>query len=139
MYFQAHSLFNSCGARQPGNTHWHRKAFTLQQKYWNGSQTFCYEEQKEFTERLLSELTEIRTNYRERLSDVNLIDGKIRYAFCENVKFLSQNCTSDMLSVSHKVMQKSVDILKERPPCSCTAVAIGSMTRGESSPYSDLE
>ena len=139
MYFQAHSLFNSCGARQPGNTHWHRKAFTLQQKYWNGSQTFCYEEQKEFTERLLSELTEIRTNYRERLSDVNLIDGKSRYAFCENVKFLSQNCTSDMLSVSHKVMQKSVDILKERPPCSFTAVAIGSMARGESTPYSDLE
>jgi hypothetical protein len=44
-----------------------------------------------------------------------------------------------MLAMLEQIMNHCVTIMKQKPPCSFSVVAIGSMARGEATPYSDLE
>ena len=44
-----------------------------------------------------------------------------------------------MIAYVNKIMTKAVSILTANPPCPFVVVAIGSLARGEATPYSDLE
>ena len=52
---------------------------------------------------------------------------------------ISVACSEDMRKFAREVIGKSVSLLKQSAPCSFEAVAIGSIARGEATPYSDLE
>ena len=44
-----------------------------------------------------------------------------------------------MRKVGEKIIRESVNMINTPPPCDFDAVAIGSIARGEATPYSDLE
>ena len=73
--------------------------------------------------------------------DTEVITEKRKYdtEFSEAVKVISVNCTNGMLKLAKRVMAEGIGMLKQSPPCRFTAVAIGSLARGEATPYSDLE
>ena len=52
---------------------------------------------------------------------------------------ISVDCSEDMRKFAGKIIEMSVNMLKQNAPCSFEAVAIGSIARGEATPYSDLE
>lgn len=43
------------------------------------------------------------------------------------------------MNFAGKIIQASIDALVQKPPCDFQAVAIGSLPKGEATPYSDLE
>lgn len=59
--------------------------------------------------------------------------------FYEKMKHNSLACSESMVDFAGLIMQESVKSLVEVPQCEFQAVAIGSLARGEATPYSDLE
>ena len=59
--------------------------------------------------------------------------------FSSSMQTVSQECTTDMLNFAKEIITQSVNILSDPPPCDFSVLAIGSMARGEATPYSDLE
>jgi len=62
--------------------------------------------------------------------------------FIEKVFKLSKLCSKKLILIAHEVVTSSVSILKKQgrePPCSFAVVGLGSVARGEATPYSDLE
>ena len=52
---------------------------------------------------------------------------------------VSLGCSEDMRNFARLVLGESVRVLKTKPACAFETVAIGSIARGEATPYSDLE
>ena len=64
------------------------------------------------------------------------------HEFTECVKEISIKCTDNMVKFAGNVMEKSVNALYEKdckPPCQFSVVVMGSLARGEATPYSDIE
>ena len=55
------------------------------------------------------------------------------------MKNISLSCTERMVRFAQQIIEGAVNALDERPPCGFTVAAIGSLARGEATPYSDLE
>ena len=66
-------------------------------------------------------------------------DPKLDYEFFASVKDISLSCSKMMQDLAGEVISHSVNILRNEPPCDFNAVALGSLARGEATPYSDLE
>ena len=149
MYFQAHALYNSVNVRQPDDEEWHKKVFSTQMDYWKEHSQMTYEQHRSLKFQLQSELRSIReVNNREVAGSeylVNNLEQTIRqacetdHAFYDFMKTLSIRCSEDMLKFTRRIIQSSIDILNDKPSCEFTVVAIGSIARGEATPYSDLE
>ena len=58
--------------------------------------------------------------------------------FNGSVQWLSKKCNTWMVKLSGNVIKEATEICGP-PPCQFAAVAIGSMAKGETTPYSDLE
>ena len=109
-----------------------------------------YEEHKALSENLKSELQSIRNVFQNRIQEPlqqaiqfpaerkNLETSHIT-DFKASMTGVSVECTQRMLQFSGRIMSESVKLLTIKPPCPFTVVAIGSMARGEATPYSDLE
>ena len=145
---QAHSLYNSLSAREPDNERWTREAFKLQKLYWGDNSSVDYETQKTLTNKLKSELEQIRDKYRVEIKfadelvsrvDGNNLDSRPHRGFCRMMKKVSTDCSEDMRRFAGRVIEESVGILNTAPLCDFDAVAIGSIAKGEATPYSDLE
>ena len=52
---------------------------------------------------------------------------------------MSLSCSSEMITYVNQIIRKSVSVLSAKPPCPFVVVTIGSLARGEATPYSDLE
>lgn len=59
--------------------------------------------------------------------------------FYDTMKSVSLSCSESMRQFANSIIAESVSLLKTPPPCGLEAVAIGSIARGEATPYSDLE
>ena len=57
----------------------------------------------------------------------------------QSVESVMRACSKDMLEFAGEVIRCSMDTLSMQPPCDFSIVAIGSLARGEATPYSDLE
>lgn len=148
---QAHALFNSCAVRQPDKKHWTTRAFEVQNAYWKGSAGIGYEDHMQLSERMACELQSIRGKYRHELEEVHQLtsrfptltnltcDDSLISQLSQLMKSISMSCTEDIVQFAGSVMLESTKIIKKEPPCSFSVVAIGSIARGEASPYSDLE
>ena len=153
---QAHTLYNACDLRKQSieDDSYCRKAFSIQQLYWRGRVDLTYDQQAEMTELLKSQLQKIRLDckmkereVRKVIDDWNCAADELGSSqnklttqrFCNLMKRASK-LTSLMLSVFvGKLTQTSVNIICEKPPCKFAAVAMGSLAKGEATPYSDLE
>ena len=123
--------------------------FKVQKSYWKDKCNITYNQHLLLTKSLKEELTAIRNKCRAKLPDIDGItkqfklgeplDDNSASAFVSLIKDTTIYCTDAMLSLSKRIMTESVDLLTQQPPCSFNAVAIGSLARGEATPYSDLE
>ena len=101
---------------------------------------------------LKGRLEEIRLGVQENLSKVASgnaeallkhtdedVDSTCRDLFVELMKQITTECSEKMIIFARHIMEQSLSMLQERCPCSFVVVAIGSLARGEATPYSDLE
>ena len=72
----------------------------------------------------------------ERLSSER--NKRTMLRFTERVQWLSQRCNDRMVEFAGDVIHQATEICGS-PPCQFVAVGIGSMAKGEATPYSDLE
>lgn len=108
-----------------------------------------YNRQLEVTRRLKAKLGSVRQNCREsrlvceefvaKYEKTERIESSQENHFYECVKKVSLTCLEEMTKLAEQIMEESVGALLNEPPCGFQAVAIGSLTRGEATPYSDLE
>ena len=147
---QAHALYNSVSVRKPQYDGWKERIFEVQQAYWKGSAGIGYQEQQKINSELSEILEGIRDEGREAIKstekisqrfDINpeSVDRELMNEFIESAKCVSMRCTAKMKNLIDRIMDESTKILIQRPPCHFEVVAIGSLARGEATPYSDLE
>ena len=108
------------------------------------------EDESQLVSALKGRLEEIRLGVQENLSKVASgnaeallkhtdedVDSTCRDLFVELMKQITTECK--MIIFARHIMEQSLSMLLERCPCSFVVVAIGSLARGEATPYSDLE
>ena len=107
-----------------------------------------YPEQKDLKMRLKEQLEAIRAECRERMRTpddmVDVLENKMEDKnwdkhYYECMKGISLWCSEEMAKQASTIIKESVHILQSTPPCDFTAIAIGSIAKGEATPYSDLE
>ncbi|XP_067950244.1 uncharacterized protein [Watersipora subatra] len=145
---KSHALWNSVSVRCPEEQQWSQKAYTLQKMFWEESEKTSFEQQNQVATQVKSELKNIRNQTREDLKTAEFITQEVssktentlaRKSFCTVVEKVAVDCTDAMLKLTEYIFQKSVEALKEAPPCEFCVVIIGSMAKEEATPYSDLE
>ena len=131
---------------------WQEKAYKVQVKYGKEDlQSFLQHLQT--THALKSQLAVIREKWKkqkDRLADhVGNLNCEADTLFCSNTQDIYSQllcdipnlCTHvnrDMIMLTRSVLEKVLDICGE-PKCGYCLVALGSLARGEMTPYSDLE
>ena len=136
---------------------WTEKAFDIQQRYLNrnskGLTKVDMQKSGEITTTLSNELNRIRALIGDRLHSTKgpvskflsrLPSGKVQRShqdmFYQEMRAISLLCTEEMVGFCKKVFAQSIKALTPRcPPCAFCVVALGSLARGEMTPYSDLE
>ena len=120
----------------------------MQQKYWGKDSKITFEKQNQITNQLKESLNDIRHKMRtDMVSAAQLADKYeeedhergLDMRFYNAVKKISLDCSELVSSLGDQIIQESVKLLVEKPPCDFQAVAIGSLAKGEATPYSDLE
>lgn len=117
-----------------------------------GNGSISLKQHLETTSRHQNLLESLRRQIEEEICTVNkIIDGmeiiseqgdlhKLEQEFCKNAQIISEMCCSMMMNFARTIVEDSVKVVGTGlPPCSFEVVAIGSMARGEMTPYSDLE
>mgnify|MGYP001792218368 CR=1 FL=1 len=123
-----------------------KKAFTSQQEYWQSWCTINYEQQSNINQTLKSQLVRIREKYEGQLEQltavVDQLNSESKTDFSGLMQIISKDCSSDMLLFAKNIITESMRLLTTRytySPCDFSALAIGSLAKGEATPYSDLE
>jgi len=143
-------LCNSISKRKADEAEvWNRKAFEAQKAYWKENGVWSYEVQQYVTNQLVDELEEIREkcrmqiNHIERLVEQYNNEKVTRTKFVEqfvlDVKKISLTSSQKLAAFTKMVFQFSVASMSILPPCMFCVVALGSLAKGEATPYSDLE
>ena len=132
---------------------WSQKAHGVQIRYWDGEEKVSLPAQVELTNQLKQWLGEIREWLKEELERCDKLleqvdckpknirsDSNKRWKeeWINTVKSFSEECNKKMIEFSGAVIRQAVNICGEQP-CKFAAVCMGSMARGEMTPYSDLE
>ena len=98
------------------------------------------------SKQLKSKLVSIREKYDLQLKELHSVvenfDTDSKEVFTERMQNVSTECSSDMIKFANDIMCESVKALitpGNFPPCDFSAIAIGSLAKGEATPYSDLE
>ena len=141
-------MFNAVGARDPTEQKWSHKAFQVQQAYWGKDADVTEDEEKDWVQMLREDLQSKRDKINANLVtatthahrfDLECEAADLAEDFSTCAMSISVECTNDMIAVAEKIMAHCISIIKQKPPCSFDVVAIGSLARGEATPYSDLE
>lgn len=136
-------------SRKPQFPGWRRGVYEVQSSYSQASSSLSFDQQQKLTESLKDELDSIRNHIRDDMLGINLLvngyDQKdlpegLSNDFYESMRGISIDCSEKMAAFAGRIMKESVDMLQpSKPPCDFAVVAIGSLARGEATPYSDLE
>ena len=154
LIFQAHALYNSASARdqhRPNRSKWNKLIFQAQQAFWKQKAAMTLEIHCNMTKNLQSELAGVRARTRTNLErlrlnelsacldsqDINNIQNI--QEFTKAVRKVSLQCTEDLKALFTKLITEAVESLTHDPPCPFMVVVLGSLARGEATPYSDLE
>lgn len=121
----------------------------MQQLYWGENSKVSYGQHKQTIGKLKSDLERIRADCRsQRLEAQNVVDrynnndsgfSSADEEFYRRMKSISISCSEKMCSFAGSIISESLNTLVESVPCEFQAVAIGSLPKGEATPYSDLE
>ena len=66
-------------------------------------------------------------------------ENKMDVETCRAMIELSRMSNQEMIEMAHLVVERAVGALRWQPPCGFSVVGIGSLGRGEATPYSDIE
>ena len=136
-------MYNSAAARCPTQSGWSQRAFDIQKSYWGKWSITSLEAHTKVVSNLKQQLQDVRKKFDKQLNKVNAEginsspDGKD--IFINTVQNVSLDCSNDMICFTKEIMRESMRLLKKPPPCDFSMLAIGSLARGEATPYSDLE
>ena len=120
----------------------------MQRLYWGENSKFTSDQQQRFMKDLRADLEKIRLKCRNEMFEAEKLanmyedesfDEAMDTKFYECIKTISERCSVMMLCFAGLVIEESVQILTQKPPCEFQALAIGSLAKGEATPYSDLE
>ncbi|XP_067935104.1 uncharacterized protein [Watersipora subatra] len=157
-YVKAHGLINSCLARCSSQEIpiLENQLFLLEQ-YWHGGKhpLKTIEKWREMKAEHRSRITEIRTDCQNRfqgcgteIESINMDslfgdkNKQLEARFANGVQKESKVCTAKMIEFAKLICdssEKIVGIAKGPLPCDYAIIALGSIARGEATPYSDLE
>ena len=145
--FQAHTLYNAAKTREPDEEKWIVHAFAVQLEYWKGTANMICSKQTDITDALQVELQTIRTEMhvgiQALINDLEQCKVETNIKFMQNfgaaVEAMSSDCSRQLIGLVEKIMSYSVKMLNDPPPCPFAAVALGSLARGEATPFSDLK
>ena len=144
-------MYNSVSVRKGvDDDEFSKRAFRIQQAFWGDNCKITYDQQKSLTTELKTALQTIRERIRQENSKAEKVvsqfssdDGGgstgLKNELYALMKPISMDCSKAMRSYAGQILQYSVEMLLIKPPCSFTAGAIGSLAKGEATPYSDLE
>ena len=137
-------MYNSAAVRKQEQPGWKQRAFEIQKNFWVSSNEVSFNEQLKTTARLKTRLQDIRNEIDRSIKQIPVGDfeGNTDLYFNEfssSMQALSSDCSSAMIGYAGEIIEESVKLLQKSPPCSFSALAIGSMAKGEATPYSDLE
>ena len=149
---QSHSLYNSCAARDK-DARWERRAYHVQRMYWGDGA----DEEFDKHQQLIISLKQYLVKIREKVStELNQFPPLIDQLQCEQdrlrstnnlgtissfmsaVQSVSSTTTSLMTMFTSLVVSKAVGVCG-KAPCLFSVVGMGSLAKGETTPYSDLE
>ena len=122
----------------------------MQQMYWRGKVQLSTEQHKQLSDNLKSQLGMIRFRCQQKNDEsddlaqkfpgfVEKPDHDVISVFIESVKDIYTQCGNDLVNFVKTIVTCAVGMITQKPPCSFTVVGIGSLARGEATPYSDLE
>ena len=66
-------------------------------------------------------------------------DNELRASLCKNINPIYKFCTNQMVEILASIFQHSIEVLVQNPPCDFLVIVLGSLARGEATPYSDVE
>ena len=132
---------------EPGEEKWIVHAFAVQLEYWKRIANMICSKQTEITNAPKVELQTIRTEMhvgiQALINDLEQCKVETNIKFMQNfgaaVKAMSSDCSRQLIGLVEKIMSYSVKMLNDPPPCPFAAVALGSLARGEATPFSDLK
>ena len=136
--------------RKPEFEGWKKRIFEVQQAYWKGAAVISYEDQQKLNTELSKILETVREQGRTEIQlthgiselfaiNPEKMDWELMKKFMESAKCASMHCSQKMTDFVSRIMGESAKILPQKQPGHFEVVAIGSLARGESTPYSDLE
>ena len=132
---------------------WFLAAFKAQESYWAGEVSIPYKRHGEMIANIKKKLTKVRVRSQIELDHITQnymgfecspnrltsSDNQEMYrVFTDHVLDLSQHCTNGMVGVFQLVIEYAIEMVGQ-PPCQLDVVALGSIAKGEATPYSDLE
>ena len=150
---QVQALYNSCKVRESSSVHdWDSKILDVQNTFLatKGYHATSLERHLLVTSRHQKQLTNLREKIRDEITgphsiieDMDLSHNTdkltdLEKSFCKSIQKISNSCCEMMSALTNSILNVSTEIAG-LPPCSFEVVAIGSMARGEMTPYSDLE
>lgn len=123
---------------------WQNRIFDVQMMYWNDDAIISREDHERLTMLLKNHLGLTRSLIHRKLGLIGTlpadkIDQVWTNEFSTSIPQISVDCTERMIQLAKLVMESSVSCLASPPPCAFSAIAIGSMAKGEATPYSDME
>ena len=148
--FQAHALYNSIAVRDKTEK-WSPLIYKTQKLFWKGNSLITFQQHCDIGQRLDTQLVGTRAKARDTLTAFRLqeISENLKSAdhnnmdkisnFIQLARTASIQCTDDITKLASNLVDTAVQILTPTPPCPFLVVALGSLARGEATPYSDLE
>ena len=144
-------MLNACLARDPTREDVKRRIYNLESHWYNGSHSKTFSEHRQRIEDHKSNLTKLRDKTEHKLDILEPLCASLSFDtlfdrenilqllnFSNKVYKMSYDCTADLVAFSRSIILSSMEMLDE-PPCSFSVIGLGSIARGEATPYSDLE
>ena len=126
----------------------------MQQLYWGKQNTATLDQVTKVSADIKIKLENLRKDMRSKLKPItdeimswessfeslqkSMDEPQIPFPLCERIRSISLYCNNSMVEVAKQVIVDALGICGP-PPCDCSAVAFGSLAKGEATPFSDLE
>lgn len=141
---KAFALYNAAGEgfTTTVNEYWNNKAWNIASRYLgiqSGREDFF-----DIVKELKAMLKEIQVKLQRNVSDFDKQSNGSDYfndthKIVEVIIPLVKQSNAEMVRYANSVIERCIKFLGQDLPCSFTAVGIGSLARGEATPYSDIE